>query len=98
MFSDDRAKSALTRRERGMVRILHSRGLHNKNIANVVGCSLPTVSNILSGFTLAASNDDPTQDYDHVDDAFKAKYPPSSRFKRVSPGILNELITDNLFV
>ena len=74
----------LTRNSRAMVRILYSRGVHKTKIARMIGCHPLTVTNIITGTTLIAARDDPTQDYSFVDTTFKAKYPPTSDMKSVS--------------
>jgi IS30 family transposase len=68
----------MTRSERGMIRILHDRGFDKAQIAQVVGCTTATVTNILARSTLNAARDNPIEDYEHVTEAFKAKYPPPS--------------------
>jgi hypothetical protein len=71
-----KSRHNLSRSERAKVRILHEWGLNYVDIAVEVDCTPQTVGSILHNYTIAAAGDDPERDYDHVDEAFKKKYPP----------------------
>lgn len=72
-----KSRNNLSRSERAKVRILHEWGLNYVDIAVEVDCTPQTVGSILHNYTIAAAGDDPERDYEHVDEAFKKKYPPS---------------------
>ena len=61
----------MTRTDRAKIRILHSRGISILKIALLIGCS-----ETLAKRTISSVEDDSGADYDFVDEAFKAKYPP----------------------
>ncbi|KAG5650181.1 hypothetical protein H0H81_000403 [Sphagnurus paluster] len=69
-------RSDLTRQERAKIRILWNNGMPQDAVANIVGCCTTSVHKVVHRMTFVNDQDD---DWDHVEESFKAKYQALSR-------------------
>jgi len=72
-------RANLTRIERAEIRILTAYGCSPKQISEYIKCSETTVGNANTNLIYAIP-DDIDEDYDHVDDSFRSKFPPIGRY------------------